>query len=101
MSLQRDVVEHSIEAFTKEVVLLVKDGWAISPTNPGDAVGFGNTYTVSMYRDDTTVQSLKDVVSSMSTEPKMTRAESLQKARDSRKGGKLDVTKITSQEETN
>lgn len=89
-----DVVEHTIEAFVKEVVRLTVDGFAISMTNPGDAVGYGNCYTVSMYRDDFTTQALKDKVAGMQDRPKMSRAESLAKAREARAAIRLDVDSI-------
>lgn len=91
--LKRDIVELSIESFVKEVVSLTKDGWAVCKSNPGDAIGFGNAYTVSMYRNEATIQAFKEVAEAVVLAPKMTRAESLQKARAA-KGGKLDVTQI-------
>ena len=89
----RDVVEHSVEAFVKEVVALTLDGWAVSPTCPGDSVGFGNTYTVSMFRDANTVEAFRQASVGIDEKPKLTRAEILEKARAA-KAAKLDIGNI-------
>lgn len=91
--LTRDVVEATVEAFTAEVVALVKDGWAVIEGS-GDSSPFGAMFTVSMYRDDDTVRALKEYVEGVAAAPKLTRAESLAKAREA-KAAKLDVTAIT------
>lgn len=82
MSMQHyDVVEHTIQTFTAEVVARTLDGWAVSQTNPGDAVGFGQTYTVSMYRDESTVEAARKALAGMGEKPKKSRAEILADAR--------------------
>lgn len=86
---QRDVVEHSVEAFVAEVVALTLDGWAVSETCPGDAVGFGQCYTVSMFRDVNTVESFRLRAVNIEEKPKRTRAEQLAEARAMRGKGKL------------
>lgn len=83
--LNRDVVEFSIEAFVKEVIAMTLDGWAVCATNPGDAIGYGRCYTVSMYRDEDTLANLKTVSGNINEQPRLTRAEILQKARAARK----------------
>lgn len=95
-TLYHDIVEHSVETFVAEVVARTKDGWAVSPTCPGDAVGFGSTYTVSMFRNEDTVQALKQLGESIEAKPKLTRAEILEKARAAKAANKatLDVNKI-------
>jgi hypothetical protein len=93
-----DIVEHSIEAFSAELVKFTLDGWAISPTNPGDSVGFGQTYTVSLYRDEATVEAFRIKADNFEPKVKMTRAESLAKAREAKAAGKsaakLDVNSV-------
>lgn len=94
---RKDVVQHTIEEFTKEVFDLVRDGWVISPTNPGDALlSYGTTYTVSMYRDASTVDAFKKLMGGVSDRPKMTRAETLEVARAARKGkvASLDTSSV-------
>lgn len=91
----RDVVESSIEAYTKAMVTLILDGWSISPINPGDAVGFGSTYTVTLYRDASTIANLKRIGEELTVAPKMSQAESLAKARAVRKARSiLDVDTV-------
>lgn len=79
-----DIVEHSAEAFVAEVVAKTLDGWAVSATNPGDAVGFGGTLTVSMYRNSETLQTIRAKMANIQEKPKMSPAESLAKAREAR-----------------
>ena len=78
---RKDVVEHTIEALVAEVAALTLDGYAISLTNPGDAVGFGQTFTVSMYRDDSTVAAARKTLEGLGDKPKKSRAEILADAR--------------------
>lgn len=89
----RDIVENTMPAFIKELVSLTLDGWAVSPTCPGDVNSFGNSFTVSMYRDVDTVEKLKSAAAGVNEFPKPTRAEILQKARDAKKA-KLDVSTV-------
>lgn len=89
----RDIVEHSMPEFVKELVSLTLDGWVVSPTCPGDVLSYGNTFTVSMYRDEETVEKFKSLSESVGGRPKLTRAEILQKARDAKKA-KLDVNTV-------
>ncbi len=77
----RDVVELSVEALLTEVVSLTLDGWALSKTSPGDMIGFGNSFYVSMYRNEDTVDALRKAGGACGDKPKMTRAETLQVAR--------------------
>ncbi len=94
----RDVVEHSVEAFVAEVVALTLDGWAVSPTCPGDVVGWGNTYTVSMYRDEDTVDEFRSKSVNIEEKPKLTRQEIAAKAREAlavkRAAAKLDLNTV-------
>lgn len=90
-----DVVERSIEALLSEVVRLTLEGYTISSTNKGDAVGW-NSYTVSMYRDKASVQTFKKANDTVEGPPKLSRAEILTKARAA-KGTKsvvLDMNNI-------
>ncbi len=77
----RDVLERTVEAFIAEVVAMTLDGWAVSKTSPGDAIGFGNAYAVSMYRNEDTVAALRKAGLACADKPKMTRAETLAVAR--------------------
>lgn len=88
---ERDIVELSMESFCKEIVDMTLDGWAISPTNPGDAMPMCNTFTVSMYRDADTVERFRASSSGVGEKPKLTRAEILEKARQAKKD-KLSVS---------
>lgn len=94
----RDIVEHSAEAFVAEVVAHTLDGWAVSKTNPGDAVGFGGTLTVSMYRNESSMQLVRSKMANITEKPKLTQAESLAKAREARaakqQGARLDVDTV-------
>lgn len=94
----RDVVEHSVEAFVAEIVALTLDGWAVSSTCPGDAVGYGNTYTVSMYRDEDTVEEFRSKSVNIGEKPRLTRAEITAKAREAlavkRAAAKLDLDTV-------
>ncbi len=91
--LTRDVVEATLEVFTDEVVALTKDGWAVVKDSAYSSP-YGAMFTVSMYRDDDTVRALKEYVDGVAAAPKLTRAESLAKAREA-KAAKLDVQTIT------
>lgn len=97
-TLRYDIVERNPETFVAELVARVMDGWAVSPTNPGDVLLSG-TMTVSLYRDDDTVQAAKSKLSNVSEKPKMSRAETLAVAREAKaaKGvapAKLDVETV-------
>jgi hypothetical protein len=94
MSIEtRDIVEHSISELVKEVAALTLDGWAISPTCPGDVLPWGNSYTVTMMRSQETVEKFRSLSVNVGDKPKLTRAEILQKARDAKKV-KLDISTI-------
>lgn len=100
---RKDVVEHSMEAFVAELVTLVRDGWVVSPTNPGDALlNYGSTFTVSLYRDESTVEAFKKLAGNVADKPKMSRAETLEVAREARAANRvkaaaaLDVTNVQS-----
>lgn len=89
----RDVVERTVEAFVAEVVALTLDGWVVSKASPGEVIGYG-TYTVSMFRDDNTVESLRQKAAGITEKPKETRAEILARARAARGKPKLDVATV-------
>lgn len=76
-----DVVEHTIEALVAEIAARTLDGWAVSPTNPGDSVGLGQTYTVSLYRNADTLAAARSKLEGMEVAPKKSRAEILADAR--------------------
>lgn len=81
-TLHHDIVEQSLETFSKELAARIKDGWAISKTNPGDVVGlYGGTFTISLYRNAVTVEELRDKVNNVADAPRLTRAEILERAR--------------------
>jgi hypothetical protein len=80
-----DIVETSLEAYTKELAARMLDGWAISKTNPGEVIGlYGGTFTVSLYRDGDSVANLKERAGAAAEVAKPTRAEILAKAREAR-----------------
>ena len=89
----RDIVEHSMPEFIKELVNLTLDGWVVSETCPGDVLSYGNTFTVSMYRNDETVEKFRSLSEGVGAKPKLTRAEILQRARDAKKA-RLDVSTV-------
>lgn len=94
---RKDIVAHTMEVFVEELVDAIQDGWAISPTCPGDALlGYGTTFTVSLYRDDNTVEKFRKLSANVEEKPKMTRAESLAKARETKAALKatLDVNNV-------
>ena len=91
--LTKDVVASNLNAFVEELVSLTKDGWIV--VDDSAEVGFyGSFYTVSLTRDDKSVQEFKDYVSSVASAPKLTRAEILQRAREAKRN-KLDFGVIS------
>jgi hypothetical protein len=77
-----DIVEHNLASFAKELESKLLDGWQISKTNPGDVVGFyGGTFTISLFRNYETVQRLRSRVEGVQEAPKLSRGESLARAR--------------------
>jgi hypothetical protein len=90
-----DIVEHTLEAYTKELTSRILDGWIVSNTCPGEVLGFyGSTFTVSLYRNASTVDWLRSKIGNVAEQPKPTRAEILQKARDA-KAARKTVGKAT------
>lgn len=90
--LRREVVEFSMEAFVNEIVVLTLDGW--KPVgSTADVLPSGNSFMVTMIRNDDTVAKLKSAALNAQSTPKPTRAEILQKARDAKKA-KLDVSTV-------
>ena len=83
--LTKDVVHICIEAFVEEIVDLVKDGWAVDSNNRGDVIGYGQSFVLTMYRDNATMQAFKDAAEGVKAAPKLSRAEILVKARAARK----------------
>lgn len=84
-----DIVEHNLATFIRELELKILDGWAVSKTNPGDVVGmYGGTFTVSLYRDDSSVARLKARAGETQERPKLDRAATLAKARAAKAGKK-------------
>lgn len=75
-----DIVEHNIAVYSKELADRVRDGWAISKTNPGDVVGF-NCFAVSLYRNAETVKRAKEQAEAIAEAPKPDRSAILAKAR--------------------
>lgn len=85
-----DIVDHNIASYTKELVARVLDGWKVSQTNPGDVVGvYGGTFTVSLYRNASTVDNLRDKADNVEDVARPDRAAILQKARDAKAAKKL------------
>jgi hypothetical protein len=77
-----DIVEHSIINFVRELELKILDGWQVSKTNPGDIIGMWNgTFTVSLYRNDASIERLKARAEGVQVRPKLDRAATLAKAR--------------------
>lgn len=69
----KDITSHNMSLFLAELQDAIFEGFTISPTNPGDAMGFyGAYYTVTMQRH-------KD------DKPKLSRAEILANAREAKK----------------
>ena len=92
-----DIVETTIEGLCAELFRLAMDGYKISPTNPGDVIGFfGNNFTVSMYRDKSTVKAFKEANDTVEGPVSLSRAEILAKARQAKSAkAKLDIDTIT------
>ncbi len=90
---ERDIVEHSVEEFVKEVVAMTLDGWTVSPTCAGDVLQYNNTYTVSMFRSAETVEKFRSLSAGVGEKPKLTRAEILANARAAKRA-KLDVSTV-------
>lgn len=85
-----DVVEHTIVAFIAEVARRSLDGWAISPTCPGDVIGYGfSTYTVSMYRSEETLMKLRYAAETLCV-PKLNANDRMAKARAAKAANKLN-----------
>jgi hypothetical protein len=77
-----DIVEHNLAIFAKELESKLFDGWAISKTSPGEVVGlYGGTFTISLFRNEETVQRLRSRVGTMKESPKLDRATILANAR--------------------
>ena len=101
MNIERlDIVEVSIVEFVKQVREHTLDGWDISPTCPGDVVGYGyGTYTVSLYRDESTVEKLKYAAGRVQDAPKLSVDDRMAKARQARAAkAKLDVDTVQGDE---
>lgn len=93
-----DIVEHNIVNFVKELEARLLDGWAVSKTNPGDVVGlYGGTFTVSLYRDASTVERVKSKVESVAEQPKPDRKTILANARAAKAFKKQNAVKQSSQ----
>ena len=92
--LKKDVCNHSIELFLEEVITLSKDGWEIDLNARGEHLIFGG-YVCSMYRNDVTVEAMRQRCGDIQEAPKMTRAEILEKARAARGKPKLDLEIIS------
>lgn len=88
-----DIVESSLESYSKELASRLLDGWAISKTNPGDVVGFyGGTFTVSLYRDADTVTKYKSKAADTADVARPDRATILAKAREAKAAKRADAT---------
>jgi len=86
-----DIAASTLAEFAQELDSRLLDGWAISKTNPGEVVGmWGGMFTVSLYRNESTITRLRNKVSGMQEKPKLTRAEILANARQAKaeKAGK-------------
>ena|SRR5437763_15078138 len=87
-----DIVSHTISGFAKELEERIMDGWAISPTNRGDVIGvYGGTYTISLYRNNETIQRLQSRVGGVQEDPKPSRGEILAKARQAKAERKVNT----------
>lgn len=93
MTETRDVVEATTEGLLKEVVALTMDGWAISSTNPGEALPYGAGFSVTMERDGDTVEAFKEKAEAVQGKAKLTVQERMAKARAS-KAAKIDLSNI-------
>jgi hypothetical protein len=86
-----DIVEHTLEAYTRELRSRLLDGWDISPTNRGDVVGlYGGTFTVSLYRNVATVETTRKKVAAIADAPKPDRGAILAAARAAKAAKKKD-----------
>ena len=95
--LSRDIISYSVSTLISEVVSLTLDGWCVDQDNPGEMIGLHGNYLVRMYRDDNTVSKFKAFAISSAERPKLTRGETLAKARESKEAkrvAKLDTTTI-------
>ena len=89
-----DVVESVVATFVAEVVRLTQDGYKVCPSNSGDVVGaYGNVFTVTMVRNQESVDAFMALSKDVQEKPKLSRAEILEKARAARKP-KIDVATI-------
>lgn len=90
---RHDIVEHSLENYTRELSYKLLDGWALSKTSPAEVVGlYGGTFTVSLFRDNSTVQRLKDRVEGVVQAPKLDRGTILANARAAKAARKTGTT---------
>lgn len=91
-----DIIDTNLASFAKELDNRLLDGWAISKTNPGEVVGvYGGTFTISLFRNETTLERLRNKVGSMEEKPKLSRGEILAKAREAKANkGKIDISTI-------
>ncbi len=92
-NLSLDIAESSLEIFLSKFQEAVLDGYVVGTVNPGDVIGYGLGFTVSMIRNENTVEDLRKIGMSIEEKPKLTRAEILEKARAVRKAN-LDTNKI-------
>lgn len=98
-TIYRDITMHNMQLFLIEVRDALLDGWDISPTCPGDVVGYGfGVFTVTVERNDGTVKRFKDIAGRVQGVAKMTPAEKMAKARAAldakRAEAKLDVDSV-------
>ena len=68
MTNNRDIVQHNIGAFVKELVDLTLDGWVVVKGS-ADMLGHSG-YTVSMRRDVDTVEALRVKALAIEEKPK-------------------------------
>lgn len=81
-SEKHDIVETRIEKYTSELRRLLLDGWEIDPACPGEVIGpYGASYTVSMFRDASTVAKFQGKCANVAPKAKLSQAEHLANAR--------------------
>lgn len=88
-----DIVTTSLTTFSQELSKYILDGWSISRANPGTVVGlFGGNFTITLYRNTATVQSLRTKVEEVQEAPKADRGAILAAARAAKAAKKVNVT---------
>jgi hypothetical protein len=74
----------NIHAYTYELFEHAQDGWDINDAIPPDMAFNGMMYLVGLKRNQETLSAFKRAAENVKEEPKLTRAEILEKARAAR-----------------